>query len=179
MLFAAMLVSLMQTAAPLPGSEGLRCLYDTVGPQQMQAYNAQLENGTLTVDQFSERVEPASRACVEKGAWVHQHQLAASWGYAIDLAWFVSARQTLQTGGVNPDAVLEKWQAMPQALRDALGLGASTYAGGPGQFTADMRDFLITRTPANVSPSIGNAYDLYSAYAKLLLGQQKYDAPPP
>lgn len=162
-----------------PGSEGLRCLYDTVGAERMQAYNARLDNSTLTVEEFSELVRPASRACVERGVWAHQHQLNASWGYATDLAWFVDAGQKLQSGGVDPNAVLQQWGSMPMALRDALKVDPDTYAGGQNQFTTDMRAFIISRTPANVSPNIGNAYGLYSAYAKLLRGQETYDAPPP
>lgn len=165
--------------ASAPGSPGLRCLYDTVGAERMQAYNAQLDDGTLTVDQLSELITPASRACVERGMWAHQHQLNESWGYATDLAWFVDAGQKLQSGGVDPDAVLQQWDAMPLALRDALRLGTDIYVGGRDQFTTDMRAFLVARTPANISPNIGMGFELYSAYAKLLLGQQNYDAPPP
>lgn len=176
MLSAAIAALILQTA---PGSEGIRCLYDNVGAERMQAYNAQLEAGTLTIDQFSELVRPASQVCKDRRLWVHQHQLNASWAYATNLAWFIDAGRKLRTGGVDPDAVLQQWETMPLALRDALRNGADTYPGGRSQFTSDMRAFLIARTPANVSPHLGNAFELYSAYATLLLGQESFDAPPP
>lgn len=176
MLSVAIAALMIQAA---PGSEGLRCLYDTVGGERMQAYNAQLSDGTLSVDQFSVLVRPASQACKDRRAWVHQHQLNESWVYATNLAQFIDAGRQLRIGGVDPDAVLRQWQAMPLALRNALRNNGETYAGGSTQFVRDMRNFLVSQTPANVSPNIGRAFEFYGAYSLLLQGQERFDAPPP
>jgi len=172
---AAILIALSVQGAPDP--QGIRCVYDTVGAEQMQAYNAQLNNGSLTDAAFADLSAPARRTCIQQGVWTQQHQITASYLYALSLARFVDSGQQLQSGGIDPDAVLQQWDSLPTALRAALKTGVESYPDGDDRFVADIRTFLVAQTPAREAPHLGRALGLLMSYGEMLRFQDDYDSP--
>lgn len=177
-LTAALFVYLLalQPAAPPSNEQGIRCIYDTVGMDRMQSYNAQIEAGTLSIQQFAAATAADRRTCIQRGAWQHQSQIDSSFAFALSMAELVDAGKELQAGGINPDDVLGKWDVMPSALRAALKAGITDYRGGNDKFVADLRSFLTSQTPANRAPYLGEAGRLFSAYGEMLRLADEYGA---
>ncbi len=177
-LIAALLLSWQpaQGAAPPDPAQGIRCIYDTVGMERMQRYDAQIEAKTLSVEQFAAATAADRRACIQRGAWQHQAQVDVAFKFALSMARFVAAGKELQGGGINPDDVLGRWDSMPAGLRGALKVGVDGYPGGRARFVADLRTFLTTQTPAKKAPQLGQALTLFVAYGEMLKATDDYGA---
>jgi hypothetical protein len=177
MSFITAAILLMQgtpaTASPDPAL-GIRCMYDTVGVERMQSYNDQIVAKTLSIEKFAEATATDRRACIQRGAWKHQKQIDIAFSFALSMAQFVAAGKDLQSGGINPDDILGRWDDMPRDLRAAMKVGVATYPGGDAKFVADLRTFLISRTPAKQAPQLGQALELLMGYGDMLRGTDEY-----
>ena len=156
-------------------AQGIRCIYDTVGMERMQGYNAQIGAGTLSIAQFATATAADRRTCIERGVWKHQSQVDTAFKFALAMAEFVDAGKALQQGNIAPDDVLGQWDVMPSNLRAALKTGAD-YPGGDTRFVADLRSFLTSRTPAKQAPYLGHALRLLSSYGEMLRAADDYTA---
>ena len=180
---AAVLAFLLaaQAAGSPSDPQGIRCIYDTVGQERMQGYDAQIEAKTLSIEQFAAATATDRRSCIQRGVWKHQSQVDASFSFALSMATFVRDGKKLQDGGINPDDVLGKWDDMPTDLRAALKAGIDGYPGGDAKFVQDIRTFLTTHTPATRAPFLGHALGMLSAYGAMLRAADDYaaaEAPP-
>lgn len=172
-LISAILMLGAQAAGP-SDARGIRCIYDTVGTERMQSYDAQIEAKTLSIEQFAAATAPDRRKCIQSGVWKHQKQVDIAFNFALSMAQLVAAGKDLQAGGINPDDILGRWDTMPNALRGALKMGLADYVGGSGNFVQDMRAFLVAQTPAKESPHLGHALGLLMAYGEMLRAQDDY-----
>jgi hypothetical protein len=163
-----------QATAPPADDRGISCIYDTVGADRMQRYDAQIDAGTLSIGQFATETAAERRTCIQKGVWKQQKQVEISFNFALLMAQFVAAGKSLQAGGINPDDVLGRWDAMPPALRAALKMGVATYSGGREKFVQDVRAFLTAQTPAKQAPYLGHALGLLVAYGEMLRAADDY-----
>jgi hypothetical protein len=174
-LIAASLLLLGAQAADSP-VQGIRCMYDTVGAERMQAYNTQIDAKTLTMDQFAAATAADRRKCIQSGIWKQQAHVDIAFTFALSMAQFVAAGKELQDGGINPDDVLGQWDTMPAPLRGAMKMGVEGYAGGSDKFIQDVRAFLVAQTPAKQSPLLGHALELLMTYGAMLRANDEYDA---
>jgi hypothetical protein len=175
-LAAAIVAALITQAAP---NSPIQCIYQTIGAQQMQVYNNQIDEGALSIDQFADIARPAISSCIERGVWTQQHQIDASFSYSLALASYVEFSRRLEMGGIDPSAISRQWDVMPVALRTALMEGVGTYAGGRDLFIADMRTFLTSQTAAREAPHLGNALSLFVAMGEMRRKQEEHDSPGP